>query len=335
MVGKNLVVQYNGYPIDDVDADEETKDDKSSGEEPSSTTTDIVVLPNPTTSTRDFSSFDTQSFPLLNKVVYVFKQYEQRQRFLSASFQGKDMIIDEEPILVQRSIYSQMEHSNLRLLCMFVHEMLADCKLTVDQKFSLMKELCKQLVYAHRFGMTSRFFSKPGGPVMLFLGMAYEINNLQAFFGEHFNAKIQMSQTMFIEGHKANDKARKLRPIFIETIMLMALVVFEEVERQNIDSCNDYRDQLYSEFHRYLTKQYNSSEKASYRLMRLSSLLFEVKHLTILREQMDLMLDVFIPESIKGALETPRQVQNEELKQVLEAANEFVVQMSQMRFDNL
>jgi hypothetical protein len=47
------------------------------------------------------------------------------------------------------------------------------------------------------------------------------------------------------------------------------------------------------------------------------------------------MIKVFLPENIKGALETPLELENGELEQMFATANEFVIKMSQMKFDNL
>lgn len=39
-----------------------------------------------------------------------------------------------------------------------------------------------------------------------------------------------MSRVMFLEGYKAVEKVRRLRPTLVEAIMLMAIVVLEERE---------------------------------------------------------------------------------------------------------
>lgn len=55
-----------------------------------------------------------------------------------------------------------------------------------------MKTLANQLASAHRFGMTSRIYPKLHDTrVVLFIGMAYDVDNLQAFLDEHYETKIQ------------------------------------------------------------------------------------------------------------------------------------------------
>lgn len=44
---------------------------------------------------KSFQQMDTNNYPLLNKLVNVYRQYEQRQRFLSGVFQGKELVDDE------------------------------------------------------------------------------------------------------------------------------------------------------------------------------------------------------------------------------------------------
>lgn len=56
--------------------------------------------------------------------------------------------------------------------------------------------------------------------------------------------------------------------------------------------------------------------------------------MTVIREQMHLMLKIFLADDIKDALETPVELENEELEQLVATANEFVVKMAQMKFDN-
>lgn len=56
--------------------------------------------------------------------------------------------------------------------------------------------------------------------------------------------------------------------------------------------------------------------------------------MTVIREQMHLMLKIFLADDIKDALETPVEPENEELEQLVATANEFVVKMAQMKFDN-
>ncbi|KAI6184941.1 hypothetical protein M3Y97_00650900 [Aphelenchoides bicaudatus] len=272
MAGKNLIVQFNGFPENDL----ETSDENiiESGKQ-----------------LHGVGQFSAPRYPMLSKVIEAFLQFERRQTFLSAMHQDKEIVEGD----------GKMEGCTNRIACMFVMEILSGCNLTREQRISILKTASVQVAMSHKFTLNaSRFFPKFGDTrVCSFIGLYYDTQDLSMFFhGLPPNLQnIEIIRPICEGGQKATDKARRLRPTIIESVFLMAVILFEEIERQLIvnESVQAIRDQLYADFTTYQISCYGDPVAAGMRLIRLTSCVYENKSMTVSQEELYNVADIFMP----------------------------------------
>ncbi|KAI6193646.1 hypothetical protein M3Y96_01040700 [Aphelenchoides besseyi] len=291
MVGKNLVIQVNGQPTDDIPEDEAHRSIKISASEPTDRQPSSSSLTPIDPSSTDYMPVDR--FPMLNRVLNAFRQFEHRQRFAVAMNLNRE-VANDELIILNRHLDACTSHS----ACMFIMEILEGAVLTIDQRVSMLKICSHQVAMAHKFSLNSRFCPTRGDSrVVSFLNLYYDVNKLEAFFDADDPPNVEVIRPLCIAGHRAIEKARIFGPTFIEGAAHMAIVVFEELERQLIvhETISALRDRLYGELGEYLAQIHKSVAAASIRLIRLTSFVYENKTMTSTQNDVYSIADIFLP----------------------------------------
>ncbi|KAI6221652.1 hypothetical protein M3Y95_00984800 [Aphelenchoides besseyi] len=295
MVGKNLVIQVNGQPTDDVPEDEAHRLTKPEESKP------IEQQPSPSSLTpRVISSIDdmpVDQFPMLNRVLNAFRQFEHRQRFAVAMNLNRE-VANDELIILNRHVNVQLDACTSHSACLFIMEILEGAVMTVDQRMSMLKACSHQVAMAHKFSLNTRFCPTRGDSrVVSFLNLYYDVNKLEAFFDADDPPNVEVIRPLCIAGHRAIERARIFGPTFMEGVAHMAIVVFEELERQLIvhETISVLRDRLYGELGEYLAQTHQSVAAASIRLIRLTSFVYENKTMTSTQNDVYSIADIFLP----------------------------------------
>ncbi|KAI6207046.1 hypothetical protein M3Y94_00985000 [Aphelenchoides besseyi] len=353
MAGKNLVVQSNGYPVDDCDdpldsmsgtslLDQHQSSDSSpiDGSDHSSSSTFLPNLADqPTSSTAannstsalaipELSSQDTDAlnkYPHLKEVILAFRQLEQKQRFLSAMHQERDLLGNEtEPLTV--TLLSLMENATLRLACIFMADILAKCDLSVEQRMTILKALPVEISMAHKIGLASRVYPNQGDTRnCIFIGLFVDHTRLELFVDDKAMLQTELVRPMFTLAYQTTEKARKLQLDFVECAMLLGIVLFEALDRHAIvtNAVSIYRENLYNEFNSYLIDKHKSFLTAASRMMRLTALIYEVKTLSVTQEDCYTILNIFLPENRQAFWQIKPSVPQSNIENLAFATNDL------------
>ncbi|KAI6192816.1 Estrogen receptor beta-like protein [Aphelenchoides fujianensis] len=356
MAGRNLVIQYEGYPVDDTDEPLESSGPEAPDRRPASTSSSLdegnmpSLIPESSTSSTELpnsssvwglpelSSQQVDAFakyPHLHHVLLAFRHLEQRQRFLSAMHQEKDLLHGNETTALTKSMHTLLENATLRLACIFIADVLSKCELNAEQRMTILKHVPVEVSMAHKIGLTARVFPQVGDPrICMFVGLDVDHKNLQPFVTNQQEA--DLIRPMFLAGFQASEKARRLQLTLLECAMLPAIVIFEACDRYSIngEAVMSFRKHLYEEFMACLIEEHKSARAAGYRLIRLTSLIYDTKTLSVTQEEMYTVLDVFLPEHRNSFWQIKQQVpQSTKLETLAFASNDFIAKISEFGFD--
>ncbi|KAI6181161.1 hypothetical protein M3Y98_00799100 [Aphelenchoides besseyi] len=354
MTGKNLVVQSNGYPVDDCDdpvdstaalslSDQHQSSNSSpiDGSEHSSSSTFLPNLTDQSTCSSaanvltpalaipELSSHDTDflnKYSHLKEVILAFRQLEQKQRFLSAMHQERDLLgNDTSPLTV--TLFSLMENATLSLACIFMADILAKCDLSVEQRMTILKALPVEISMAHKIGLASRVYPNQGDSRnCIFIGLFVDHTSLELFVNGQAKLQTELIRPMFTLAYQTTEKARKLQLDFVECAMLLGIVLFEGLDRHAIvtNAVMTYRDNLYNEFNSYLIDKHKSILVAASRMMRLTALIYEVKTLSVTQEDCYTILNIFLPENRQAFWLIKPSVPQSNIENLAFATNDLV-----------
>ncbi|KAI6192476.1 hypothetical protein M3Y99_01931800 [Aphelenchoides fujianensis] len=332
--------RVNHYPVDDTDEPLESSGPEASDRRPASTSSSLdegnmpSLIPESSTSSTELPNASSsvwglpELYPHLHHVLLAFRHLEQRQRFLSAMHQEKDLLHGNETTALTKSMHTLLENATLRLACIFIADVLSKCELNAEQRMTILKHVPVEVSMAHKIGLTARVFPQVGDPrICMFVGLDVDHKNLQPFVTNQQEA--DLIRPMFLAGFQASEKARRLQLTLLECAMLPAIVIFEACDRYSIngEAVMSFRKHLYEEFMACLIEEHKSARAAGYRLIRLTSLIYDTKTLSVTQKEMYtfVLLDVFLPEHRNSFWQIKQQVpQSTKLETLAFASNDFI-----------
>ncbi|KAI6192815.1 hypothetical protein M3Y99_01917400 [Aphelenchoides fujianensis] len=261
----------------------------------------IVSMRTPTPPRPSFSALNESNsaqFPLMTRVVDVYSRFEERQRMLTSIMRGAEVEVDGEYLQIGMKAYSVMENRTLRLACCAIAELLADCPdLNLQERMAILKSSILEVSSCYKYALTARVFPALDNQHMaLFPGCFCRLDGIHDFMREDYERTKHVMQPLWGVGRVGISRFRHLRPSFDESAVLFAVIVYENIERLGImkQYAATQREQLYAELGTYLTYQYGT-QATSVRLVRLLSLLCDVKCYTTAYEDTYSLLGLFLP----------------------------------------
>ncbi|KAI6214262.1 hypothetical protein M3Y94_00246700 [Aphelenchoides besseyi] len=238
-------------------------------------------------------------FPLMIKNVLAYSRFEERQRTLvQLAMNETDVQILEGYKEIGMKTYSILENSVLRLACIAIAELLDGCiELSLQQKIAVIKSSSLEVSSIYKYSLTSRAFPELDSQNMaLFPSLCCRLDNIEVFMQDEYLKTKHIMEPLWRVGRLGIARFRNLQPTFDEAAVLFGIIVLENIERLGLmkDFVAAQREQLYSEFGYYLSLQYGA-QAASVRLIRLVTLLCDVKCYTTAYEDTFSLLGVLVP----------------------------------------
>ncbi|KAI6227329.1 Nuclear receptor [Aphelenchoides fujianensis] len=318
MVGKNLIVQANGYPVDDVD---EAPDECVQLPTTSPPSTSRITTPNsseaaafnqsPSSTYIDSPLTDlpnVSSLTELRKIVEAYVQYEGAQRLVSSMHQGRP-IKDYESVYIDKCKQFEMETATLQLATEMVQRLTLDFVLNPDQQNALLKSVPLQFTIAHKAELTNRVFPQLGDTrVAFFVGYHVDVAALRHFINlpEDFERMKTVAWPLIQKRYEVANRCRQIKPDVVEWCGFLGILLYEELARIGVDNpiVNKKRDTLYAEFNQYLSLSHDSSAVAA-RIIRIVSFTHEIKEVTVKLSDMYDVLGIFFFNYSEGWINKP------------------------------
>ncbi|KAI6184608.1 hypothetical protein M3Y97_00614800 [Aphelenchoides bicaudatus] len=297
MAGKSLIIQRNGLPVDDLPEEEEQQ---QSSIPPN-------YIPQHKTSTAE--SIETcwqvnKNLELLTKAVKVFKNFAERQLFLSSIHQDRQLSMDEdvEPMQITLDQYPWLENRVLMLACEIINDILKDFNgVNHDDKVKAFKQVAFHACLVFKFYLTMQTFPNLGDN-RLCLYPAYYIDSkdqrhfLRALDEEKFQTASKIIGPFFQRIFDCAERARRFRPTPVECAALFMLAIYDKLERLKIlpDEAIKAYDQLCSELGQHILSE--TKMNAFVRLPRLMTCLYDAYMVNEIYEDSYSLIGVLFPD---------------------------------------
>ncbi|KAI6176331.1 hypothetical protein M3Y97_00786400 [Aphelenchoides bicaudatus] len=298
MVGKNLIVQNNGYPADDIEEDEASTSKESVPNDPSGQN-----LTNQTetqqVSTSNFCPSVGEAFVEIRRFVKAFVDFENNQRLFSSIQQNKQ-IQAYESVYISKCQQFTMESATLKLIQQMIEQLLSDCDLNDEQMKAVFKNAPLQLATAHKAELTNRVFPMRGDTrVSFFVGYHLDINKLEHFLDNprDFERMKKIAWNLIHKRYEAAERCRDIKPSTIEWCCFLGVLLFEELSRLGIQKETIIRRQnaLYSEYFQYLLSIYHEASIVSTRMIKIVSFTHEISIVHEAHNDMYAIANIFLP----------------------------------------
>ncbi|CAD5228637.1 unnamed protein product [Bursaphelenchus xylophilus] len=287
MWGKNLVVQANGMPADDIpeeklevipieqDLEMMSMDNShdyicspasssSSGYSSSSSTMceELFVGEDPL----QFLNQKSVELPCLKKITDLFRQFDDQQKFLS-TFQQKAEIFDyaeENLVYMDQVQYKELEIKVSRAAAVLVAQFLSEFELEDEDALAIVKSVIGQISFLHKIQHTIRQFPNKSSNISLFSGYYSDLTNLEDYFADIADTcsyqHVANSLRVFISHfYSLLDECRMLQVHPVEISYLIGKSIAEELGTSL--SATTFANNLSSEFFQYLDINFYTSER--------------------------------------------------------------------------
>ncbi|KAI6175814.1 hypothetical protein M3Y97_00730400 [Aphelenchoides bicaudatus] len=258
-----------------------------------------VSLPSALPSLSTLTPENASEFPMMVKTVRAFARFEERQRCLASIMKGADVQLDGDYVEINMQLYSNMENRTLRLACITIAELLNDCvDLNVHERAAILKSTILEVSSFYKYSLTARIYPEVNNQHMaLYPGCFCLLDNIAAFMGSDYERTKHVMEPLWGVGRIGISRFRYLRPTFDESSVMLAIIVWENIERLGImkEYAEQQRQKLYKEFGYYLSMIHGFGT-ATTRMIRLMTLLCDVKMYTTAYEDTYSLLGIFLPE---------------------------------------
>ncbi|KAI6176164.1 hypothetical protein M3Y97_00768800 [Aphelenchoides bicaudatus] len=276
MVGKSLVVQEGGLPLDD-QPDFDPQPQQTAVKQQSS-------------ESRQRSGSDenvSAQFPLLQRIVEAFDQFHKRQILVACS--DRDELLDdsaENSKQMTKLDFNLMEQRILYLACGTVHEIINELPvLSAETQIRIIKECMLDVSVVLKTYLSVKRFPNHGDPRMaVFNGYHADTSNCEAFLiglPPEFIEKVKKIYDPLHERIRVSlDRLRYSKFSKVEHAALLAFCIYEQADKEEGDNrfaVYELRDRLTCELNGYLKQFYNSNE-VCLRVSRLLSFIHDVKY---------------------------------------------------------
>ncbi|KAI6187298.1 hypothetical protein M3Y98_00227500 [Aphelenchoides besseyi] len=275
-----------------------------------------------------YSMLHTSSihFPLMIKNVLAYSRFEERQRTLIqlAMNETDVQILGGRYKEIGMKTYSLLENSVLRLACIAITELLDGCtELSLQQKIAVIKSSSLEASSIYKYSLTSRAFPELNSQNMaLFPSLCCRLDNIEVFMQDEYLKTKHIMEPLWRVGRVGIARFRNLQPTFDEAAVLFGIIVLENIERLGIMKTfvAAQREQLYSEFGYYLSLQCGA-QAASVRLIRLLTLLCDVRCYTTAYEDTFSLLGVLVPPDRNAFWSHKPHISDAQLQNLVEPNN--------------
>ncbi|CAD5228633.1 unnamed protein product [Bursaphelenchus xylophilus] len=226
MLGKNLVVQTNGLPADDISEEQLEEAGPIEGFEnvgspstssgygssysgssglslyPPSLTQEVYI--EPSDGILDFLGKSAIELPKLRLITNAFRQLDDQQKFLATMQRGSEMLDyacpAEELIYCDRIQYEKMESKVIRIACMTLNRLIdaIQPQMDIERRTEIIQNTSVNMSLMHKILCTFRQFPEMGQSLSSpFTGYYSDLNDLDAYLADVWNEKVDIVMRRF------------------------------------------------------------------------------------------------------------------------------------------
>ncbi|CAD5220530.1 unnamed protein product [Bursaphelenchus okinawaensis] len=310
MWGKNLVVQANGMPVDDIPEEklevvpldseldvnvEQTQficspaSSSSSGCSSSgysSASSSIFDEPSVVDEYLQFLNYKAVELPTLKKMTNLFRQFDDQQKFIS-SYQQKSEIFDytvTDLMYMDHVQFKELEPKILKLSANLITGFLSQFSTTQHTTVQIVKEVMYEMSFYHKIIQTIRQYPVKSSELSLFSGYYSDLTDLENYFVDVVDTPyyhhVCNTLHLFINNlYCLVDEARKMQLHPVEISYLLGQTIFGYLEPS--ESASMFAHNLSMEFWRYFEINYSTAD----RFLCLTTFSNSVKNLIITYKQ--------------------------------------------------